>query len=212
MKDFKNFINGAYVTNVSGNTYEKRNPVDNALIGMVHEAGKPEVAAAVAAARAALQGPWGQLSVVDRVAMLDAVANEINRRFDDFLQAEIADTGKPQHLASHVDIPRGAANFKIFAVTIKNASTESFEMRTPDGKTARSYGVRTPRGVIAVVCPWNLPLLLMTWKVGPALACGNTVVVKPSECTPGTATLLGEVMNQVGVPAGTGYGPARAHL
>ncbi|MDO8252539.1 MAG: aldehyde dehydrogenase family protein, partial [Rhodoferax sp.] len=197
MKDFKNFINGDYVTNVSGRTYEKRNPVDNTMIGLVHEAGKPEVDAAVAAAKAALQGPWGQLSVVDRVAMLDAVANEINRRFDDFLQAEIADTGKPRSLASHIDIPRGAANFKIFADTIKNASTESFEMRTPDGKTARSYGVRTPRGVIAVVCPWNLPLLLMTWKVGPALACGNTEVVKPSEATPSTATLLGEVMNKV---------------
>jgi aminomuconate-semialdehyde/2-hydroxymuconate-6-semialdehyde dehydrogenase len=75
-------------------------------------------------------------------------------------------------------------------------------MRTPDGKTARSYGVRTPRGVIAIICPWNLPLLLMTWKCGPALACGNTVVVKPSEATPSTATLLGEVMNKVGVPPG----------
>jgi len=202
MKDFKNFINGEYVTNFSGKTYEKRNPVDNTLIGLVHEAGQPEVDAAVAAAKAALHGPWGQLSVVDRVAMLDAVANEINRRFDDFLQAEILDTGKPLSLASHIDIPRGAANFKIFADTIKNASTESFEMRTPDGKTARSYGIRTPRGVIAVVCPWNLPLLLMTWKVGPALACGNTVVVKPSEATPATATLLGEVMNKVGVPPG----------
>src|SRR5450830_842429 len=202
MKDFKNFINGEYVTNFSGKTYEKRNPVDNTLIGLVHEAGQPEVDAAVAAARAALHGPWGQLSVVDRVAMLDAVANEINRRFDDFLQAEVADTGKPAHLASHIDIPRGAANFKIFTDTIKNVSTESFEMRTPDGKTARSYGVRTPRGVIAIICPWNLPLLLMTWKVGPALACGNTVVVKPSEETPATATLLGEVMRDAGVPAG----------
>jgi aminomuconate-semialdehyde/2-hydroxymuconate-6-semialdehyde dehydrogenase len=202
MKDFKNFINGEYVTNASGKTYENRNPVDNSLIGLVHEAGKPEVDAAVAAAKAALHGPWGKLSVVERCAMLDAIVAEINNRFDDFLQAEIADTGKPAHLASHIDIPRGAANFKIFTDTIKNVSTESFEMRTPDGKTARSYGVRTPRGVIAVISPWNLPLLLMTWKVGPALACGNTVVVKPSEVTPATATLLGEVMNKVGVPPG----------
>lgn len=202
MKEIKNFINGEYVTNASGKTYENRNPVDNALIGMVYEAGKPEVDAAVAAAKAALKGPWGKLSVVERCNLLDEVVNEINRRFDDFLQAEIADTGKPAHLASHIDIPRGAANFKIFTDTIKNVSTESFEMRTPDGKTARSYGVRTPRGVIAIICPWNLPLLLMTWKVGPALACGNTVVVKPSEDTPSTATLLGEVMNKVGLPKG----------
>ncbi len=215
MKDILNFINGEFVKNVSGKTFEDRNPVDNSLIGKVHEAGKPEVDAAVAAAKAALKGPWGKLSVVERVKMLDEVAKEINRRFDDFLQAEIADTGKPEHLASHIDIPRGAANFQIFADTVKNMSTESFEMRTPDGKTALSYGVRVPRGVIAVVCPWNLPLLLMTWKVGPALACGNTVVVKPSEETPATAALLGEVMNKVGVPKGVynvvqGFGPDSA--
>ncbi len=215
MKDIKNFINGEFVANLSGKTFEKRTPIDNSLIGKVYEAGKPEVDAAVAAARAALQGPWGKLSVNDRVKLLDEVANEIHRRFDDFLAAEVADTGKPNSLASHVDIPRGAANFKIFADIIKNASTESFQMATPDGHTALSYAVRVPRGVIAVVCPWNLPLLLMTWKVGPALACGNAVVVKPSEETPSTATLLGEVMNKVGVPKGVynvvhGFGPDSA--
>ena len=201
-KEILNFINGEYVKNQSGKTYEKRNPVDNSLIGMVYEAGKPEVDAAVAAAKAALKGPWGTISVNERCDLLDGLVNEINKRFDDFLQAEIADTGKPASLASHVDIPRGAANFKIFTDTIKNASTESFVMRTPDGKTARSFGIRVPRGVIAVICPWNLPLLLMTWKAGPALACGNTIVVKPSEATPSTATMLGEVMNVVGIPKG----------
>jgi aminomuconate-semialdehyde/2-hydroxymuconate-6-semialdehyde dehydrogenase len=215
MKEIKNFIDGSYVTNLSGKTFEKRTPIDNSVVGLVYEAGEPEVDAAVAAARAALHGPWGTLPVNDRVALLDAVAGEIIRRFDDFLAAEVADTGKPKSLASHVDIPRGAANFKIFADTIKNASTESFQMATPDGRTALSYAVRVPRGVIAVVCPWNLPLLLMTWKVGPALACGNTVVVKPSEETPSTATLLGEVMNTVGVPKGVynvvhGFGPGSA--
>ena len=215
MKEFLNFINGEYVRGTSGKTFDDINPVDGSVIGRIHEAGQVEVDAAVAAARAALQGDWGRLAVVERCKLLDAVAGEINRRFDDFLQAEIADTGKPHHLASHVDIPRGAANFQIFIDTIKSAATESFNMRTPDGKTALSYGVRVPRGVIAVVCPWNLPLLLMTWKVGPALACGNTVVVKPSEETPQTATLLGEVMNEVGMPKGVynvvhGFGPGSA--
>jgi len=215
MKEFLNFINGEYVRNASGRTFEDRNPVDNSVIGKVWEAGQPEVNAAVAAAKAALKGDWGRMSVVERCKLLDALAIGINKRFDDFLQAEILDTGKPHHLASHVDIPRGAANFQIFIDTIKSVSTESFNMRTHDGKTALSYGVRTPRGVIAVVCPWNLPLLLMTWKVGPALACGNTVVVKPSEETPATATLLGEVMNAVGMPAGVynvvhGFGPDSA--
>ncbi|MDO9315085.1 MAG: 2-hydroxymuconic semialdehyde dehydrogenase [Burkholderiaceae bacterium] len=213
MKQFLNFIHGEFVA--TGKTFPNRAPVDNRVLGLVHEAGRAEVDAAVASARAALKGDWGRLSVVKRVDMLYAVADEINRRFDDFLQAEIADTGKPLSLASHIDIPRGAANFKVFADIIKNVPTESFEMVTPDGGSAINYGLRTPLGVIAVVCPWNLPLLLMTWKVGPALACGNTVVVKPSEETPATATLLGEVMNRVGVPPGVynvvhGFGPASA--
>jgi aminomuconate-semialdehyde/2-hydroxymuconate-6-semialdehyde dehydrogenase len=213
MKDFHNFINGEFVA--TGATFDKRRPIDNAVIGRVHEAGSTEVDAAVLAARKALKGDWGRMTTARRTEMLHAVADEINRRFDDFLSAELADTGKPHVLASHVDIPRGAANFKVFADIVKNVPTESFVMDMPDGGKAISYGLRTPLGVIAVVCPWNLPLLLMTWKVGPALACGNTVVVKPSEETPGTATLLGEVMNKVGVPPGVynvvhGFGPGSA--
>ena len=213
MKQFHNFINGVFVP--TAKTFEKRTPITNQVIGLAHEAGQAEVDAAVKAARAALNGEWGKMSVVKRVELLYAVADEINHRFDEFLEAELADTGKPHSLASHIDIPRGAANFKVFADIIKNAPTESFTMTTPDGGTAVSYGVRTPLGVIGVVCPWNLPLLLMTWKVGPALACGNTVVVKPSEETPATATLLGEVMNKVGIPKGVynvvhGFGPNSA--
>jgi aminomuconate-semialdehyde/2-hydroxymuconate-6-semialdehyde dehydrogenase len=173
------------------------------------------VEAAVAAGRAALEGEWGRITVADRVELLYGVANEINRRFEDFLAAEVADTGKPRSLASHLDIPRGAANFKIFADVVKNVPSEFFEMATPDGRGAINYAVRRPVGVVGVVCPWNLPLLLMTWKVGPALACGNVVVVKPSEETPQTATLLGEVMNAVGIPKGVynvvhGFGPDSA--
>jgi aminomuconate-semialdehyde/2-hydroxymuconate-6-semialdehyde dehydrogenase len=213
MKQFLNFIDGEFVA--TAKTFDKRAPVDNRVIGQVHEAGRQEVDAAVSAARAALQGDWGRMGVARRVELLYAVADEINRRFDDFLAAEMADTGKPKALASHIDIPRGAANFKVFADIVKNVPTESFEMSTPDGGKALSYGVRSPVGVVAVVCPWNLPLLLMTWKVGPALACGNTVVVKPSEETPATATLLAEVMKTVGVPDGVynvvhGFGHASA--
>jgi len=213
MKQYLNFIDGDFVA--TDKTFANRAPVDNRVLGMVHEAGQAEVDAAVRAAQAALEGPWGKMPVAKRVELLYAVADEINRRFDDFLAAEMADTGKPLSLASHIDIPRGAANFKIFADVIKNVPTESFEMTTPDGGTAINYAVRSPLGVVAVVCPWNLPLLLMTWKVGPALACGNTVVVKPSEETPATATLLGEVMQAVGVPKGVynvvhGFGPKSA--
>lgn len=214
-REFRHFINGAFVGSASGKRFDNRNPVDDSLIGMVHEGGQAEVDAAVAAARAALEGPWGRMPVTQRVELLYKVADEINRRFDDFLAAEVTDTGKPVSLASHIDIPRGAANFKVFADVIKNVPTETFEMATPDGGQALNYSVRVPRGVIGVVCPWNLPLLLMTWKVGPALACGNTVIVKPSEETPATATLLGEVMNAAGIPPGVynvvhGFGPDSA--
>jgi len=213
MKQIDNFIDGNYV---GGNRrFDKRSPLNNQIIASVAEAGRAEVDAAVQAARAALAGPWGKLAVNERVDLLYGVANEINRRFNEFLEAECADTGKPMSLARHIDIPRGAANFKVFADTVKNVASECFEMSTPDGRGALNYSIRRPVGVVAVVCPWNLPLLLMTWKVGPALACGNTVVVKPSEETPQTATLLGEVMNAVGVPKGVynvvhGFGPDSA--
>ncbi len=216
MKEVLNFIDGHYVPSAGGKTFPNRNPVDGSVVSQVHEAGQEEVNAAVKAARAALEGPWGSMPTPERAALLHRVADEINRRFDDFLEAEIADTGKPVSLASHIDIPRGAANFKIFADMIKNVPTEAFEMTDPaDGGKVLNYGVRVPKGVIAVISPWNLPLLLMTWKVGPALACGNTVVVKPSEETPTTAALLGEVMNSCGVPPGVynvvhGFGPGSA--
>jgi aminomuconate-semialdehyde/2-hydroxymuconate-6-semialdehyde dehydrogenase len=199
---FLHFINNSFVASTPERYFDKHSPVDGSLLGSVAEGGAPEVDAAVRAARAALQGPWARMSLAQRTEMLYAVAREIDRRFDDFLDAEVADTGKPRSIASHVDIPRGAANFRVFADAVKNVPTEFFEMMTPEGRKAFNYSVRAPKGVIAVICPWNLPLLLMTWKVAPALACGNTVVVKPSEETPGTATLLGEVMQTVGVPPG----------
>ncbi|MCC4118630.1 2-hydroxymuconic semialdehyde dehydrogenase [Aromatoleum toluclasticum] len=213
MKQIHNFINGEFVA--TERTFDKRSPLDNRVIAAVHEAGKREVDAAVAAARAALNGPWGRMTVAERVERLNALADGINRRFDEFLAAECADTGKPASLARHIDIPRGAANFKVFADVVKSVPTEFFEMATPDGRGALNYAVRRPVGVVGVICPWNLPLLLMTWKVGPALACGNAVVVKPSEETPQTATLLGEVMNEVGIPKGVynvvhGFGPGSA--
>ena len=208
-----NFINGEFVA--TDKWFDNRTPTTNAVIGQVSEAGKDEVDAAVQAAKAALKGPWGSMPLTKRVELLEALVNEITNRFDEFLEAECADTGKPKSLAAHIDIPRGAANFKVFADMIKNVPTEFFEMATPDGKTCINYGYRSPVGVVGVICPWNLPLLLMTWKVGPALACGNTVVVKPSEETPRTAALLGEVMNKVGIPKGVynvvnGFGPGSA--
>ena len=197
-----NFIGGSFRKGSQGKTFDNVNPATGQTIGTVHEASEADVADAVAAARAALNGPWGKMTTAERVKLIVAVAAEIERRADDFLDAEVADTGKPRHVASHIDIPRGAANFRMFADVIATMPGESFTTPTPDGGQAINYAVRKPKGVIAVICPWNFPLLLMTWKVGPALACGNTVVIKPSEETPRTAALLGEVMNAVGMPKG----------
>src|SRR6202047_2187679 len=199
---FLHFIGGQFVDSESGKQFEKRSPIDGSLIGMIAEGGPAEVDAAVRAATDAMGGPWRRLSLAQRTDMLHAVAREIDRRFDDFLDAGGTDTGQARSVATPVHTPRGAANFRIFADAVKNVPTEFFEMQTPEGRQAFNYSLRVPKGVIAVVCPWNLPLLLMTWKVAPALACGNTVVVKPSEETPATATLLGEVMQTVGVPPG----------
>jgi aminomuconate-semialdehyde/2-hydroxymuconate-6-semialdehyde dehydrogenase len=209
------FIDGAHVAATSGKTFDKISPVTGEPIARVHEASREDVDRAVNAARAALKGPWGKLAVKERADLLQKLSEAIDARFDDFLEAEVADTGKPRSLARWVDIPRGAANFATFADMIKNLGGEFFETDTADGGKALNYGVHRPKGVIGVISPWNLPLLLMTWKVGPALACGNTVVVKPSEITPHSATLLGEVMNEVGIPKGVynvvhGFGPDSA--
>ena len=214
MLHIKNFINGAFSDGWGDKTFDKRSPLTNAVIASVAEASNADVDFAVASAKKALKGPWRKLTISDRVELLHAVADEMTRRADDFVLAEIADTGMPTLVAKHM-CARGAANFKIFADVIKNAPSEFFEMATPDGRGALNYALRRPVGVVGVICPWNAPLLLMTWKVGPALACGNTVVVKPSEETPQTALLLAEVMNSVGVPAGVynvvnGFGPGSA--
>lgn len=190
-------------------------PATGAVVAHVHEADAGTVDLAVQAARRALKGPWARFTDAERAAALRRLAQGIRDRFEEFLDAEVRDTGKPRELAGHLDIPRGAANFEIFADQIAASATESFRTATPDGRGALNYGLRTPRGVIAVICPWNLPLLLMTWKVAPALAFGNTVVVKPSEETPSTTTLLGEVMRDAGIPDGVfnvvhGFGPDSA--
>jgi aminomuconate-semialdehyde/2-hydroxymuconate-6-semialdehyde dehydrogenase len=210
-----NFIDGEYRVGGSSKTFNNISPVNGSLLSIVHEANEVDVDDAVKAAKAALKGPWGIMPLAERLKLVTAIVGGIQARFDDFLQAEVADTGKPVSLASHLDIPRGAANFEVFADMMKNHHDECFRMPTPDGTGALNYTVTKPKGVIGIICPWNLPLLLMTWKAGPALACGNTVVVKPSEETPSTAALLGEVMNDVGVPPGVynvvqGMGPDSA--
>ncbi|MEW2278467.1 2-hydroxymuconic semialdehyde dehydrogenase [Streptomyces cyaneofuscatus] len=190
-------------------------PVTGRTVGAVPEASRELVDQAVAAARAALRGPWATWSPAERSRLLHRIADGIEARFEEFSAAECADTGKPRELASTVDIPRAVANFRSYADLLAGRSERSWHTPAPDGRGALNYTVRKPLGVVAVVSPWNLPLLLLTWKVAPALATGNTVVAKPSELTPGTACLLAEVMAEAGVPAGVfnlvhGRGPDSA--
>jgi aminomuconate-semialdehyde/2-hydroxymuconate-6-semialdehyde dehydrogenase len=193
-------VNGQFVR--GPREFQDINPADGSVIAQVSEADKSLVNQAVESARRALTGDWGKLTVPARAAVLHKIADGIEARFNDFVEAEVADTGKPISLASKIDIPRGAANFRIFADLVKAAGIEAFRTEISDSVSALNYSVRKPLGVVGIITPWNLPLLLLTWKAAPALACGNCVVVKPSEETPASATLLAEVMQSAGVPAG----------
>ena len=213
VKSILNYVDGQFVQGEG--EFADVNPANGSVIAKVSEAGQELVDRAVGAARGALRGPWGKLGASDRASLLHKVAVGIEARFDDFVHAEVADTGKPISLASRLDVPRAAANFRVFADLIRNAGLESFQTEMADGKSALNYAVRKPLGVVGIITPWNLPLLLLTWKVAPALACGNAVVVKPSEETPATATLLAEVMTASGIPNGVynvvhGFGPGSA--
>jgi aminomuconate-semialdehyde/2-hydroxymuconate-6-semialdehyde dehydrogenase len=200
VKSILNYINGEFVR--GRREFADVNPADGTVIAQVTEADRSQVDDAVQAARNAIRGEWGGFGVRERAPRLHKIADLIEERFDRFVAAEVADTGKPIALASRLDVPRAAANFRAFADLIKTAGLESFQTETPDGKGALNYAVRKPLGVVGIIAPWNLPLLLLTWKLAPALASGNTVVVKPSEETPATATLLAEVTKDAGIPDG----------
>lgn len=209
----RHYIGGEFVS--SERTFANISPVDGRELARVCEADQVQVNSAVASAMAAQSGPWGRFSVSQRADLLMRIADGIERRFDDFVAAEVADTGRLVWQARNLDVARAVQNFRTFAELARQAGTDFFEMRAGDGSDVFSYTVRKPHGVIAIISPWNLPLLLLTWKVAPALACGNAVVVKPSEETPSSATLLAEVMHEAGVPAGVfnlvhGFGPGSA--
>ena len=214
-REIKHFINGQWLASKSGKTYHNVNPTNGQVIARVHEGGSEEINHAVTAARGALAGEWARLGLTQRLERLDHVAQGIHARFNEFVEAECSDTGRPYSLGRFLDIPKSIANLKMLSQVIKDTPKEELNTDTPDGKGALNHSIRVPKGVVAIICPWNAPLLSLTWKMGPALACGNTVVVKPSEETPTSATLLGEVMNEAGIPPGVynvvhGYGPQSA--
>ena len=209
----RHYINGEFVT--SGTTFSNLSPVDGTELAQVCEADAATVHSAVRAAHAAQRAGWRDTTPAQRADWLQKIASGIEARFDDFVAAEVADTGRPVSQARTLDIARGIANFRTFADLVRVAHSEFFETHAADGSELINYVTRKPLGVVGVISPWNLPLLLLTWKVAPALAMGNCVVAKPSEETPSSATLLAEVMHDVGLPPGVfnlihGHGPNAA--
>ena len=165
-----------------------------------------DVDRAVSAATAAFPA-WSALPNSERARWLERLADALEARLEDFARAEARDGGKPIRLARDVEIPRAVANLRFFA----HAATQ-FASESHHGQAGLNYTLRQPLGVVGTISPWNLPLYLFTWKIAPALAAGNTVVAKPSEVTPVTATMLGELAAQIGFPRGVlnivhGLGP-----
>jgi aminomuconate-semialdehyde/2-hydroxymuconate-6-semialdehyde dehydrogenase len=199
------YVGGEFVGEGGAGGFPLVDPVDGGVRARVPEADRAIVDAAVGAARAAL-GVWGASTVEVRAAALRRIADGIEARFEEFVDAEVADTGKPRELAATVDIPRAVGNFRAYADLLYGRPERSYSTAVPgwSGGAGRAldYTTRRPLGVVAIISPWNLPLLLLTWKVAPALAAGNTVVAKPSEETPSTATLLAEVIHEAGLPVG----------
>ncbi|HEY0297149.1 MAG TPA: 2-hydroxymuconic semialdehyde dehydrogenase [Bordetella sp.] len=213
LRPTRNYVGGEFVA--TDKTFQNISPIDGRLLAEVCEADAALVDRAVRAGRAALEGPWGAMSVDERARCLHKVADIIERRFDDFLAAEIADTGRPLAQARKLDVYRGIANFRTFADLGRLRGSEFFETRLGDGTQLINYVTRKPLGVVAIIAPWNLPILSLTWKAAPALICGNAVVCKPSEETPSSATLIAEAFHEAGVPPGVfnlvhGFGPGSA--
>ncbi|MBB1471913.1 aldehyde dehydrogenase [Luteimonas sp. MC1782] len=206
MRRFGHVINGATREAGNGGWREVFDPATAQAYAEVADGGAADVAAAVTAASAAFPA-WSALRNSERSRWLERLADALEARLDDFAHAEARDGGKPYALARDAEIPRAVSNLRFFA----HAATQ-FGSQSHHGEAGLNYTLRQPLGVVGTISPWNLPLYLFTWKIAPALAAGNTVVAKPSEVTPATATMLGELAAEIGVPAGVlnvvhGLGP-----
>ncbi|UJL45599.1 aldehyde dehydrogenase [Virgibacillus sp. NKC19-16] len=211
--DCSHFINGEYVQSSNGKTFENVNPATEEVLGNIAKGGKEEVDQAVSVARTALNGEWKNMPLRKRSNIIRKIGDLILERKDELAKLESLDTGKPLWLSTNVDIDRAANNFYFFADYMTSVGTEAYEQ----DDIAIHYAIRRPVGVVGLINPWNLPLFLMTWKLAPALAAGNTAVMKPSEVTPITATVLGQICKDAGVPDGVvnmvhGFGDTGAAL
>ena len=200
------FIDDATRDPIGGQWLEVFDPATGSVFAHVADGNSADVDAAVAAAQAAFPA-WSSLPNSERSRWLEKLADALEARLEDFARAESRDAGKPIKLARDIEIPRAISNLRFFA----HAATQ-FASESHHGQAGLNYTLRQPLGVVATISPWNLPLYLLTWKLAPALAAGNTVVAKPSEVTPVTATMLGELATEIGLPKGVlnivhGLGP-----
>jgi len=210
MHSYKLFINGEFVDSVSGQTFDSINPFNQDVVARVSRASANDARNAVAAARKAFdEGPWPRMSGNERASFLKAISDKINERQKEIVALEVADSGSTVRKAKE-DIYLSARNMNSFSKMAAIELTENIEGLSKPG-FSQNLLVREPIGVVAAIIPWNFPLKMAVWKIGPALAAGNTVVLKPSELTPCSAMELAKIIQDVGLPAGVvniipGYG------
>jgi aminomuconate-semialdehyde/2-hydroxymuconate-6-semialdehyde dehydrogenase len=196
-RKIQNFINGQFVEPVGGKYVDNIEPATGKPYSQVADSDARDVDLAVSAAEKAFVD-WSKKPVVERSRLLLRIADLIERDLEKFARAESIDTGKPLTLARTLDIPRAIANFRFFATAILH--TESEAHITDD--VAFNYTLRQPRGIAGLISPWNLPLYLLSWKIAPAIAVGNTAIAKPSELTPMTAYMLSKIVREAALPDG----------
>ena len=209
IKPGKLFIDGKWVDSVSGKTFDTLNPATEEVITCVAEGDKADIDLAVTAAREAFEnGPWKKTDARDRSRILLEIVNLIEKNKDELALLETLDNGKPISETRNADLPLAIDCLLYYAGWADKIHGETIPVR---GEFF-NYTLREPVGVVGQIIPWNFPLLMAAWKIAPALACGNTVVLKPAEQTPLTALRLGEICQEAGLPDGVlnivpGYGP-----
>ncbi|WGF94096.1 aldehyde dehydrogenase [Aequorivita marisscotiae] len=209
MQKILNYINGEYVEPLSKKWLDNYNPSNGEVYSQIANSNGEDIETAYQAAKETFP-KWSNTTIDERSKILLKIADLIDKNLVDLAKAEAKDNGKPLSLALAVDIPRASANFRFFANAITQFSSEAHESV---GLNTMNFTLRQPLGVVGCISPWNLPLYLFSWKIAPAIAAGNTVVAKPSEVTPMTAFLLGEICTEAGLPKGVlnivhGTGPS----
>lgn len=196
--NINNYINGEYLDPISNDWLENYNPSKGEVYSKIANSNTQDVEKAYQAAKAAFP-KWSNTTIDERSRILMKIADLIDNKLEELAKAEAKDNGKPLSLAMAVDIPRASSNFRFYGHAITQFASEAHESV---GLNAINFTLREPLGVVGCISPWNLPLYLFSWKIAPAIAAGNTVVAKPSEITPMTAFLLGEICTEAGLPNG----------